>query len=184
MQIWKHFKTITRHRWLVRKGCFKIGLYWQGLTHDLSKYSPAEFFEGCRFYQGSRSPNNKAREVLGVSNSWLHHKGRNKHHYEYWIDYSLDSPYFLAGLDMPKKYIAEMIVDRVSACKVYLGEKFNPRSPLEYYLKGREKMWFVSDKTKAALDLFLGMYAEKGEEETYRYIKEVYLKESGNGREK
>lgn len=176
MHIWKHFKTITRHRRLVRKGCFKIGLYWQGLTHDLSKYSPTEFFEGCRFYQGTRSPNNKAREILGVSRSWLHHKGRNKHHYEYWIDYDKTSPRILSGLDMPKKYIAEMIVDRVSACKVYLGKDFVQSSPLDYYLKGKDIMWFVSDNTKYWLEFFLTMYAEKGEDETFRYIRKEYLK--------
>ena len=57
MRIWAHFKTITRHRWAVRRLCFKVGLYWQGLTHDLSKYSPQEFLPGCRYYQGFRSPN-------------------------------------------------------------------------------------------------------------------------------
>jgi len=176
MHIWKHFKTITRHRWLVRKGCFKIGLYWQGLVHDLSKYSPTEFFEGCRYYQGTRSPNNKAREVTGISNAWLHHKGRNKHHYEYWIDYDKKSPHILAGYDMPKKYIAEMVVDRVSACKVYEGESFTPQSPLNYYMKSRKIMWFVSDNTKRDLEMFMKMYAEKGEDETFAYIKNVYLR--------
>ena len=176
MHIWKHFKTITWHRWLVRKGCFKIGLYWQGLVHDLSKYSPTEFFEGCRFYQGSRSPNNRAKEVIGISYSWLHHKGRNRHHYEYWIDYDKKSPHILAGCDMPKKYIAEMVVDRISASKVYQGKQFTQQSPLEYYLKGKEIMWFVSDNTKHDLELLLTMYAEKGEDETFRYIRNVYLK--------
>ena len=37
MHPWKHLKTITRHKWLVMQGCFQVGLYWQGLTHDLSK---------------------------------------------------------------------------------------------------------------------------------------------------
>ena len=86
--IWNHFSTITRHRNLVRKHCFQIGLYWQGLTHDLSKYSPEEFWTGVRYYQGNRSPNAAERETVGYSRAWLHHKGRNKHHYEYWIDIS------------------------------------------------------------------------------------------------
>ena len=81
----KHFCTITRHRLLVCKHCFKLGLYWQGLTHDLSKYSPEEFWTGVRYYQGDRSPNAAEREVIGFSKAWLHHKGRNKHHFEYWI---------------------------------------------------------------------------------------------------
>ena len=88
INVWRHFCTITKHRNLVRKHCFKIGLYRQGLTHDLSKYSPEEFWTGVRFYQGNRSPNAAEREVLGFSKAWLHHKGRNKHHFEYWIDVS------------------------------------------------------------------------------------------------
>ena len=89
MKVWKHFCTITHHKILVMKHCFRIGLYWQGLMHDMSKYSPAEFIPGCRYYQGYRSPNNAEREAKGYSSAWLHHKGRNKHHYEYWIDYGL-----------------------------------------------------------------------------------------------
>ena len=86
MYIWKHFKTITKHKLLVMRYCFRIGLYKQGLLHDLSKYSWPEFRVGCRYYQGNRSPNNAEREAPGVSTSWMHHKGRNKHHYEYWVD--------------------------------------------------------------------------------------------------
>ena len=48
MKAWKHFKTITKHKFLVMRQCFKVGLYWQGLTHDLSKYSPTEFFVGAK----------------------------------------------------------------------------------------------------------------------------------------
>lgn len=79
---WKHFKTITFHKYLVAKGCFRVGLYRQGLLHDLSKYSPTEFKVGVKYYQGTRSPNNAEREDIGFSTAWLHHKGRNRHHYE------------------------------------------------------------------------------------------------------
>ena len=63
---WQHFKTITHHKWLVLQGCFRVGLYWQGLTHDLSKYSPTEFLVGAKYYQGTRSPNAAEREIKGV----------------------------------------------------------------------------------------------------------------------
>ena len=74
---WKHFCTITHHKNLVLVGCFKIGLYRQGLLHDLSKYSPTEFLVGCKYYQGTMSPNNAERKEKGYSLAWLHHKGRN-----------------------------------------------------------------------------------------------------------
>ena len=86
MKAWQHFKTITKHRHLVRAGCFRVGLYWQGLTHDLSKYSLTEFLPGAKYYQGNRSPNAAEREDKGYSEAWMHHKGRNRHHYEYWTD--------------------------------------------------------------------------------------------------
>ena len=101
---WAHFKTITYHKYLVMQGCFKVGLYKQGLLHDLSKYSPTEFLVGARYYQGDRSPNNAEREEIGYSSSWLHHKGRNKHHYEYWIDYSTkEIPGGMAPAPMPNQ---------------------------------------------------------------------------------
>ena len=75
MGAWKHFKTITRHRWIVRRLCFKVGLYWQGLTHDLSKYSPTEFRVGAKYCTGTRSPNAVERELFGYSEAWMHHRG-------------------------------------------------------------------------------------------------------------
>ena len=78
---WHHFLTITQHKLLVMQNCFRVGLFKQGLLHDLSKYSPAEFLTGVHYYQGDRSPNAAEREEKGYSSAWLHHKGRNKHHF-------------------------------------------------------------------------------------------------------
>lgn len=88
INIWRHLVTITEHKCLVMKHCFMVGLYRQGILHDLSKYTPSEFWTGVRYYQGDRSPNAVERELLGYSAAWLHHKGRNKHHFEYWMDFS------------------------------------------------------------------------------------------------
>ena len=85
-----HLSTINNHKRMVMEYCFRVGLYKQGLLHDLSKYCPQEFIPGVIYYQGDRSPNNAQREALGYSDAWLHHKGHNKHHYEYWIDYPAD----------------------------------------------------------------------------------------------
>ena len=175
MKVWKHFKTITHHRILVCKGCFKIGLYWQGLTHDMSKYSPTEFKVGLKYYQGTRSPNNAEREDKGYSSAWLHHKGRNKHHYEYWIDYSSRVPGGMLPVPMPRKYIAEMIMDRIAACKVYNGDNYTNKSALDYYKLGLDPAP-MHDETRKWLEVFLNMLSEKGEKETYDYIKNVFLK--------
>lgn len=176
IRAWKHFKTITYHKYLVAKGCFRIGLYKQGLLHDMSKYSPTEFLVGMKYYQGTRSPNNAEREVLGYSAAWLHHKGRNKHHYEYWQDYSVDSvDGALLPVPMPDRYFAEMIMDRIAASKVYKGKDYTDASALEYlYFRPDHKA--VHPETAAQLEYVLKMLAEKGEEETFRYVKNRYVK--------
>lgn len=175
MKVWKHFCTITYHKYLVAKGCFAVGLYKQGLLHDMSKYSPTEFRVGAKYYQGTRSPNNAEREDIGYSSAWLHHKGRNKHHFEYWIDYTAqggEGP--LSGMKMPDNYIVEMVMDRIAASKVYLKEKYTDRSPLEYYERSKSKV-ILHPHTRKMLEHLLTMLAVKGEEKTFVYIRKEIL---------
>jgi len=173
MKVWQHFKTITRHRWLVRQGCFQVGLYWQGLTHDLSKYSPTEFWSGARYYQGTRSPNTAEREEKGYSEAWMHHKGRNKHHYEYWTDLNRNTRRY-ESVPMPRKYLVEMAMDRRAACIVYQGKKYNLGSPLAYLEQSIEKELLHPDKRRQ-LEYILTMLRDKGEKETFRYLREWVL---------
>lgn len=173
---WQHFKTITYHKYLVAQGCFKVGLYKQGLLHDMSKYSPTEFKVGMQYYQGDRSPNNAEREVLGYSNAWLHHKGRNRHHYEYWIDYCyVGGEVTMGPVPMPKRYIAEMIMDRIAACKVYMGDKYTDASPLEYYMRGTANDKFIHPETREILERMLKMLAEDGEKKTFAVIRKELM---------
>lgn len=181
MKAWKHFCTITKHKILVMKGCFQIGLYKQGLLHDLSKYSPTEFLVGCKYYKGYMSPNNAEREDKGYSLAWLHHKGRNKHHLEYWIDYGIpekDHPnekMGMCGMKMPIRYVAEMFIDRVSASKNYQGDAYTDQSALIYYEKGKGH-YLIHEDTAAMLELLLVMLAKKGEKETFAFVKNEVLK--------
>lgn len=181
MKAWKHFCTITKHKILVMKGCFQIGLYKQGLLHDLSKYSPTEFLVGCKYYKGYMSPNNAEREDKGYSLAWLHHKGRNKHHLEYWIDYGMpekDHPnekMGMCGMKMPIRYVAEMFIDRVSASKNYQGDAYTDQSALIYYEKGKGH-YLIHEDTAAMLELLLVMLAKKGEKETFAFVKNEVLK--------
>lgn len=167
---WHHFLTITHHKMLVMRFCFQVGLYRQGLLHDLSKYSPEEFRTGIRYYQGFKSPNSAERDEIGYSAAWLHHKGRNKHHFEYWIDIRGKGDPTLVGMPMPKRYVVEMFCDRIAACKVYLKEKYTDRSPLEYYQKNIHMVTMHPD-TRVLLVRMLTMLAEKGEKETFRTVK-------------
>ena len=174
MKVWQHFKTITYHRWLVMCGCFQVGLYWQGLTHDLSKYSPTEFLVGAKYYQGNKSPNGAEREDKGYSEAWMHHKGRNRHHYEYWTDMSLQTRCYESVM-MPRKYLAEMVMDRRAACIVYQGKNYDRSSALKYLLSSREKD-LMHPETRRQLEYILTMLRDKGEKETFRYIREDVLK--------
>ncbi|MDD3338771.1 MAG: DUF5662 family protein [Lachnospiraceae bacterium] len=174
---WEHFKTITRHKRMVMQYCFRIGLFKQGLLHDLSKYSPTEFRVGAKYYQGTRSPNNAEREESGISTAWLHHKGRNKHHFEYWIDYGeKDSKTVIEGMQMPRNYVAEMIVDRICASRVYKGDAYDQHKPLAYYNASKENMWFIHKETKRQMEYLLTMLDQQGERKTMAYIRKVFLK--------
>ena len=173
MKIWQHFKTITYHRLLVCQGCFRVGLYWQGLTHDLSKYSPTEFLVGARLYQGNRSPNAAEREIKGYSEAWMHHKGRNRHHYEYWTDMHPETKRYEA-VPMPRKYLVEMVMDRRAACMVYQGKNYHPGSELEYLQRSKERL-LMNEKTLRELGFILTMLQDEGEEKTFDYLKNHVL---------
>lgn len=170
----QHLKTISYHKYLVMKGCFQIGLYRQGLLHDLSKYSPTEFMVGARFFQGNRSPNNAEREEKGYSEAWMHHKGRNKHHYEYWSDYSIEKQ-GMVPVPMPTVYVLEMFMDRVAASKVYRKEQYTDRDALDYFLNSKD-LKLMHDKTQKQLEFLLRMLARDGEEKTFAYIRTKILK--------
>ncbi|MCD8338256.1 MAG: DUF5662 family protein [Lachnospiraceae bacterium] len=179
-----HLKTITEHKLLVLRHCFRIGLYWQGLTHDLSKYTPTELFEGFRYYEdGKSSPNNGERRDKGYSDAWMHHKGRNRHHYEYWLDYRLPSdegkkpgmPDPLQAVQMPRRYVAEMLMDRIAASKNYNKENYTQHDSLAYFEKGRGRV-LMHPQTEKELRGMLRILDERGEEELMRFVRDYYLK--------
>ncbi len=171
--LYGHFTTITRHRHMVIKHCLMAGIPLQGLLHDLSKYTPEEFIAGVKNYQGTRSPNEKEREDKGYSVAWLHHKGRNKHHFEYWTDYNIQTKK-VGPVPMPRKYIVEMFCDRVAASKIYNGDKYTDRDSLDYYMRSKAKRE-IEPGTAREIEMLLNMLATKGEKKTFGYIKRVYL---------
>ncbi|MGN0452819.1 MAG: DUF5662 family protein [Ruminococcus sp.] len=175
----RHFNTITKHRHKVMANCFRAGIGFQGLFHDLSKYSHQEFASGAKYYQGKRSPNERERELFGYSKAWLHHKGRNRHHFEYWTDYNpktkVNEP-----VKMPYNYLAEMFCDRVAASKTYNGKNYKDSDPLNYFLKAKNTR-FIHPETSDELEELLTMLSTEGEEKTFAYLKErvkAYKKET------
>ena len=159
---------------MVMQGCFAVGLYWQGLLHDLSKYMPSEFMVGARYFQGTQSPNNAERKEKGYSSAWLHHKGRNRHHLEYWIDYDPEQGFAMGGMKMPERYVAEMFCDRVAASQTYLGDRYTDAAPWEYYVKSADH-YLMHPETRALLERLLRLLRDAGEEPTLAYIREEVL---------
>ncbi len=166
-----HFVTITRHRHEVIRHCRKAGIFWQGLFHDLSKYSPTEFCAGAKYFVGTRSPNEIEREKLGCSLAWMHHKGRNRHHFEYWTDY-IPGVRKLSPVKMPIKYLAEMFCDRVAASKIYQAANYTQQHPIDYFMRGKATR-SIHPETSNLLEHLLRMLAEKGESDTFEYLRSI-----------
>ena len=167
-----HFRTITRHRHEVIRNSKKAGILWQGLFHDLSKYTPAEFMAGARYFCGDRSPNETERAVFGYSAAWLHHKGRNKHHIEYW----LDADCAVTPL-MPYKYAVECICDKLAATRVYAKAQgvYNNDMPLGHWRRFGNKV-NGNPKTMAFIEKVFTDLAHHGEKFVLnkKYMKKTY----------
>lgn len=169
-KFFKHLALVSRHKWRVFINCAKCGIVWRGLVHDLSKFSPTEFFESVKYYHGSRSPLGVCREVNGYSNAWLHHKGRNKHHIEYWLDPECKVPPL-----MPYKYAVECVCDKLAATRVYAGKNYSTSLPLNHWLRYGNKVE-GNPKTMRFMEEIFVEVEKKGEDAVLskEYMKRKY----------
>ena len=180
MNFWGHLRTIRRHKRLVIRHCFAVGLYRQGLLHDLSKYAPVEFLAGVRYYRGNRSPNEIERIERGYSAAWLHHKGRNKHHLEYWMDYPPRGGHQLVGMPMPTRYVVEMFCDRMAASKNYRGKDYRDSDPWDYYARSRASE-LLHEKPRRELELLLSTLRDQGEEAAFAQARRLLREAKDRG---
>ncbi len=172
-RLWGHLSTVMRHKALVGSMCFRVGLYRQGITHDLSKFSPSEFIPSVRYYQeGKRSPVGAERRERGYSRCWLHHKGRNRHHFEYWLDYAPDPPLRLVGYKMPPGYFAEMIIDRIAASMVYCGKDYTDKQPLKYFYDRTDRT-LIHPETADMMEKMFVLLAREGRESLFAALREI-----------
>lgn len=155
-----HLRTVTKHRYYVCIECFRVGLYWQGLVHDLSKYSLAEFPVSAKFYQGDRSPLGIERQEYGFSKVWAHHLNYNKHHFQHWLDIP-EKDSRCIPIEMPYRYALEMACDFIGAAKTYKGIPLDKNEPLRHWNESVDKK-FIHPKTVALLQGFFEHYAETG----------------------
>ena len=168
-----HLHTVNKHRWYVFKLSIKAGIPLRGLVHDLSKYSPVEFFEGVKYYNGSRSPIKVCKDDIGYSKAWLHHKGRNKHHFEYWYDFWAP----VNSAPMPFKYFCELICDNLAAGMAYRKKEWNKKEPLEYFLGRKDKEYINHNIEKSIIEVY-EMLAKEGINKTITHsnLKRIYNK--------
>lgn len=145
----KHFKTICTHKYWVFYFGRRLGIGWQTFWHDMSKFSPTEFFESVRYYTGTGSPIDACKKENGYSMAWFHHRGRNPHHYEYWQD-NFDN----GGqpVRMPDKYRKEMLCDYLAAGRAYTGKCFTLHNEYVWWRGKREKPLAMHESTYKFID--------------------------------
>lgn len=119
LNIWRQFKRICIHKFWVLYYCWSAGLFWQGIVHDLSKFSWIEFWRSVKYFDPKKSAIANERSIEGYSRAFLHHRGHNPHHYEYWIT-NLDQGG--VPVKMPWKYAMELVCDYLAACRTYGGD--------------------------------------------------------------
>jgi hypothetical protein len=168
----RHFKTIIKHKYWVGKYCFMCGIPWQGITHDLSKFSPTEFIESIKYYQGTTSPIDAAKKDKGYSRAWLHHKGRNRHHYEYWQD-NFDKGG--ESLVMPYEYAVELLCDYLGAARTYMGKKFNYKSEYQWWKNKIENPIAMHPAIMSFIDYMLFLLSTcKDDKEAKIFLNKYY----------
>lgn len=101
----KYFSYILKHKYYVWLMCFRMWLFWQGIIHDYTKFYPCE----CRWYMRYYSLNDKSVQKE-FNYARLHHQKHNPHHRQYRL--LQEDNWLLKALDMPEKYIKEMLCDR------------------------------------------------------------------------
>ena len=163
----KHFGKICKHKWWVFYYCCKAGIPWRGIKHDMSKFSPTEFWESVRYYQGNRSPIDACKEDKGVSKAWMHHKGRNPHHYEYWQD-NFDQGG--APVKMPFHDAVEMLCDYLGAGRAYMGKNFTYQKEYEWWCNKVSKPIAMHPDTQAFIDHILWQCAYEERRLKKKYI--------------
>lgn len=180
MHPFSHLRTITRHHNEVFRLCRRAGIFWRGFWHDFSKLSPTEFFSGARYYtDGTHSPTVEERRERGYSAAWMHHMGRNRHHFEYWVDYQKGQG--LLPVEMPPVFFCEMVCDRIAASKIYHKENYTDSTALEYYNSQKAK-YFIHPSTAAHLEYVLTLLAERGEDALFEYLSLMVRQEKQEGK--
>ena len=163
--IFKHLKTICKHKAIVCLECMKCGFIWRGLMHDNSKFGLAEFLPSAKYFEGNK---NTEKVRNGYYLAWLHHKGHNPHHWEYWIEFDREGK--VIANKIPYEYVVEMVCDWIGAGMVYSKDKWTQGQPLMYYKIVRRGQHFHPE-TEALIIKFLECIRDKGLKEFHKMAR-------------
>lgn len=170
----KYLKYLFKHKWYVAKECFKRGLYWQGIIHDLSKFLPSEYFAYRDYFYNNPENDENYKSLNKVLNrsfteelslliykakikrikdnfdyAWCYHQKRNKHHFQYFLLKNDDGT--LRPLEMPIKYRKETLSDWAGCSYALKG--FD--NTLNWYTENRKKM-IIAPETREWLEKEIG----------------------------
>lgn len=141
----QYLSYVFRHKWFVFLAGLKVGVpLWQLATHDLSKFSPSEFFPYANFFY---RPKDSGGDAFNMA--WLLHQRRNPHHWQHWVLMQDDGP--ALPLPMPEKYAREMVADWAGAGRAITGKW----EVADWYENNKEKI-ILHPETRQFTEILLG----------------------------
>ena len=145
MKFFKHLWVVIKHKYNVLVFATKLGIFWTGLVHDLTKFTPTEFCLSVKYFHGKKSPTIVERKDNdNFSYLCVAHTGRNKHHWQYWVDYTRND---IIVNRIPYKHALEYVADVMSASKVYNPENFTFIVAYNYF-KEHSQTYLMHPATK------------------------------------
>lgn len=165
----KYLKYLIKHKWYVGVECFKVGLYWQGIVHDMSKFLPSEFIPYANYFYGNKGSDiKKGRDETGYYKptdtgdkafdfAWLLHQKRNRHHWQWWILHEDDGEVKIIPMEL--QYMLEMICDWIGAGKAqgFHSPRINKFYETQrWYKKAKDKM-LLSTLTRSYIESYIGV---------------------------
>jgi hypothetical protein len=173
-RLFGHVRIIARHRKYVRRACFAMGIPLRGIKHDLSKYSPKEFWLGVRYFDGKKSPIINERAARGgFSTAWVHHKNHNDHHWEYWLSSPTDGEqsFELSAAKMPYAAVIEMLCDSIGAGKAYDPKGWGPQSEVPYFRRNEPHRVYHPDTKRLFVTLLNALVSSGNEKAFYAWYR-------------
>ena len=180
MKYLKYLNYLIRHKWFVLIECYKVGIIWRGIIHDLSKLRPSEFFFYADHFYGTQKEKSCYSCFHKIWNSQCEFNGsgigdgeqasqckdykvideqfdyawllHQKRNKHHWQWWVLTEDYGIVKvLDMPLKYRLEMLADWRGAGRA----QGNKMSTKEWYEANKDNMKLHPDTRMWVEDMLI-----------------------------